>query len=414
MAHSEQWSDDEAPPANAASLSRGLGQILWRRKALIVIGAAAGLVIGALFFSQQAPVYQTGAKVLVIKKNHDRMLPIFGTNPGAAFMEDYLATHVQLIQSPLIIEKSVKKFELHTLKSFENREPVGAIAAGLFVARDNPKDGSSGPSNILNMSFKGPVSDDCPRVLNALIETYREFLDQAYLSANDQTLNLITQAREHLRKDLDEARTKYQIFRKNNHQLWLNKDGVSIPQERFHEIESQRTVLLKSRAELRGKITALEEDLKAKRYREALVVATQNLNEGKTAAGEQKSLDEILWPLRQQEIKLRTEQGYSDDHPAVISVTRQMEKLKELYEKSQGTHRKGDQADSQPLDPVQRYLATLRHELGRVTALHKSLEEVLNDLNKEARAMSSLEAEESHLRATSSSWRICTRPRSSG
>jgi capsular exopolysaccharide synthesis family protein len=398
VAHPEQWPDDEAPSTTAASLSRSLWQILWRRKALIVIGAAAGLVLGSLFYSQQQPVYQTGAKVLVIKKNQERVLPT-GTTLGVSYVEDYLATHVQLLQSPLIIERAVKKFELHTLKSFENRDPTGAIAAGLGVSRDNPKDSSSGPSNIVNLSFKGPVSDDCPRVLNALIETYRDFLDQAYLSANDQTLSLITQAREFLKKDLDEARAKHRKFRADSQILWQNKDGVSVPQERFHEIETQRTALLKSRAELKGKIEAVERDLKEGRFREAQAIANLQLADGKTAVAEQKSLEETLWPLRQQEIKLRTEYGYSDDHPQVRSVLRQMEKFKELYEKAQGPRGgKGDKAD-QPLNPVERYLATLRHELGRVTALHKSLEEVLNELNTEARALSSLVAEESDLRA---------------
>src|SRR5262249_51209721 len=72
-----------------------------------------------------------------------------------------------------------------------------------------------------------------------------------------------------------------------------------------------------------------------------------------------------------------------------------------LYEEMYGLKDgKQDKANGQqPLDPVRRYLAMLRHDLGRVTALHKSLGELLGELDKEARALASLDAEESHLRA---------------
>src|SRR5262249_61877218 len=73
-----------------------LGSIVWQRKALVLLGLAVALVLGGLLYSQTPPVYQSSAQVLVVKKRPDVVMP----NPAdqrAAYVEDYLATHVILI-----------------------------------------------------------------------------------------------------------------------------------------------------------------------------------------------------------------------------------------------------------------------------------------------------------------------------
>ena len=62
-------------------------QIVWRRKSLVLLGLVVGLIGGVIFQSQRAPVYQTGAQVLVVKKRAD-VLPwdpvAFAAGAGAA------------------------------------------------------------------------------------------------------------------------------------------------------------------------------------------------------------------------------------------------------------------------------------------------------------------------------------------
>src|SRR5262245_42522159 len=139
-----QADDDPGFEFAAARSSHNLLEVLWRRKSLVLLGVVVGLVGGALFYAQRAPVYQAGAQVLVVKKTSDA-LPIAGGDPRLTFVEDYLSTHLVLIRSPLILERAVKKRELASLRSFAGAgDPAGAILAGLTAGRDS-KDPTQAP-----------------------------------------------------------------------------------------------------------------------------------------------------------------------------------------------------------------------------------------------------------------------------
>ena len=92
---------DQTEPAR-----RSVMAVVWQRKALVVLGTLVGLVVGFLFYWQRAPVYQSTAQILVIKKRSDP-LPVAGGDPRLGYVEDYMATHLALLRSPLIIERAV-------------------------------------------------------------------------------------------------------------------------------------------------------------------------------------------------------------------------------------------------------------------------------------------------------------------
>src|SRR5438874_1284964 len=95
-----------APEANDpefAGSSSNLLQIAWRRKALIVLGAVVGCVLGALYYSQQKPVYRSQASVMVIKKQD--VLPVGPNDLYMGAFDDYLATHMVLLRSPLLVQQ---------------------------------------------------------------------------------------------------------------------------------------------------------------------------------------------------------------------------------------------------------------------------------------------------------------------
>src|SRR5438874_3896041 len=141
----------------------------WRRKWLLALGIGASLALGGLYYAKRATVYRADAQVLVVKKRPDA-LPFPGSDPSSGYYEDYLATHQTLIRSPLIVGRAVKKRELQSLRSLAaHGDPAGLIIGSLSVGRDS-KDTGGNYNNVLNLSFRGPVAEECPTVLNALID----------------------------------------------------------------------------------------------------------------------------------------------------------------------------------------------------------------------------------------------------
>jgi capsular exopolysaccharide synthesis family protein len=375
---------EAAGPDAAPGRSRGFLTVLWQRKALVILATLLGLVGGSLFYWQRPPVYQSGAQILVIKKQP--VIPV--GNQGMGYTgEDYMSVHLEVIRSPMIIERAVRKKELGALKTFEDSgDPVGQIMASLNVMRHN-KEANAGSSQILNLTFRGPIAEDCAKVLAAVIESYQEFLDNTYKNVSDQTVDLITTAREKLRKDKDEAEERYFKFRQDSAPL-VNKQGVSLQYERVAGLDGKRSPLLVRQAELRERIKSIEKAIAD--GREAEIALTLKADTKMAAA--EKALADKLLPLELQEKELR--ETFGDDHPAVISVRNRME----LVRAHHGKKGAGDGKDEP--SPVQRHLQELRDEQAQNDLTLQAVTKVVDEVTANAKDTTNYDIrEESYRRA---------------
>ena len=158
------------PESRQPNASGDIWRIAWRRKSLIALGAAVGLVLGALHYSQKIPIYQSSAKLLVVKKRADPS-PFLGADPRLSFVGDFVAAHVTLIKSPLLVESAVKSGQLQALPSLSgNPNPVGEILGMLTVNRD-ATESSGGSSTVLNLACRATEPDDCQMILDAIIDS---------------------------------------------------------------------------------------------------------------------------------------------------------------------------------------------------------------------------------------------------
>ncbi len=379
---------EPAPPA-----ARGILPILWQRKALIILGLVLGLGGGFLFYWQRQPVYQATALVLVIKKTSQPLSGPGGpaVNPHLQYFEDYMPTHVVIMRSPMIIDRAIKKKDLTALKTFEDApDPVGLILNGLAVSRDSKE--VTGANNILFMSFRGPVADECGKILTAIIESYQEFMDITYRDVSVQTLDGITKARELLRKDVAESEEKYERFRQGTQGSFIrSKEGNNIAFERVANIETKRSALLIRGGELQEQIKFLENGIGEGKGTESLAALMRSAGDAKVLAAE-KVLDEQLLPLKLLEVQLVETNGFGEDHPQVRSVRRRIEMLKEHYSKKESI---GAGATN---DPVKLHLASLHGEKDDTEMKLKALDSLLAGMKGEARNLSNLEMQEDTLR----------------
>src|SRR5262249_13110675 len=120
------------------------------------------------------------------------------------------------------------------------------------------------------LSFRGLASEECSSVLNAVINSYKDFLDDTYRNASDDTVKLITQARDVLQKELAEKESAYLEFRKESPLLWKNKDGVPLLQGRLNDVETRRSALQVRKAEVQGRLSTVEGLMKSGRGKAAL------------------------------------------------------------------------------------------------------------------------------------------------
>ena len=139
----------------------GLLQVVWRRKSLITLCLVIGLVAGCLFYVRSAPVYQSDARVLVVKKRPE---VVTGENTALTNFDDYVTTHRILIQSPLIVERAIRMGNLRSLQTFadESGDLTDAVIKKLSVGRAT-LDTLGNPNSVLSLLFAAPLPKSAAR-----------------------------------------------------------------------------------------------------------------------------------------------------------------------------------------------------------------------------------------------------------
>jgi hypothetical protein len=214
--------------------------------ALLLIATSVG---GA----QQLGAPTTEATILVARRQ-----PQHGTDAR----EDYLGTHAILLRSPLLIEQAVAAHKLAALKSLTGRDAVGAIIQGLSVRRD-------AEAPVLVLTFKGADTKDATAILNALIASFREFLETTYRTGNEEILQLISRARDGLLRELGELAFQYSQFRAEAPTVLTGRSTIA---DRITAVEAKRTALLVRHVEVNARARTLREALASGRDKAAALL----------------------------------------------------------------------------------------------------------------------------------------------
>jgi hypothetical protein len=195
------------------------------------IGGLAAMLLfmaalGQLSFSREAgekeravkPRFLIEARLLVTKHQTDP-LP-FKPEPRLSYHEAHLSTQAALIRSSLVVGRALKKRNLEKLSTLKVGNPADTILRELKV-REDAKAG-----NVLDISYECADAKEGVAIVGAVIESYRDFLDETYRNVSDKTPELITRARDLLRADMSQKEEAYRSFRKAAH-LILGPAGES-------------------------------------------------------------------------------------------------------------------------------------------------------------------------------------------
>jgi uncharacterized protein involved in exopolysaccharide biosynthesis len=375
--------------------------IAWRRRPFVVAGLVGALALALIYYFWTTPLYQATAQLLVVKKRPDA---VTGMDTRVLSLEDYLATHQALLRSSLIVEQAISKSNLGALQSFADKkgELTETIIKGLSVTRARIGGGES--DNVLTLSFYGTVANECSTVLNAIIRSYQDFLEETYRDISKESLRLIAQARDVLHKELRDKEAAYRRFRTET-PLLLGKgrDGATIRQERLSNIEAKRSALLLRKAELQGQLAALEAGRQEGSSPEALSAQLAAWTvQGEAARGAQPVMvQEKLHPLLTEEAKLR--ETWGDKHPEMESLRQRIQATRDLLAGPSMAWRQADSSAGEKgkppsADPVDLYRDYCKQELRYVEIAERLLAELFKKEHASARELAAYEIEDEGFR----------------
>lgn len=345
--------------------------IAWRHRGMVFLGLFIGLLCGAIYYSQATPVYQSTAQVLVIKKRSDVVPGVGTTAPQQMYVEDYLTTHAILIGSQPILHRAADIMKAKYPGVLPNDvDSTRFFLEGLKITREY-REGNIPVSNVLNLSFRSQRSEDCAKVLNSIIEAYRQYLNETFNDLNREFADQMRKAQETLSKELKVKRDRYEaIARKDPLTLVLKaKDVLNSVQSRMTKLEEKRVELEVRQAEIRtyqrmiadAKKSGKSDNLILKSLESRYPALRQNVS-----ANEVRFLEDQLAALEVKQSDFRV--VYGQDHPQWKSLQAQIQSIKDRLAKREPILK----ADEDPLDMFQ---SSLESE-------YSANQTVLEDVNK--------------------------------
>ena len=376
----------------------GSGIQIWRAllhyKLLVIFCTLAGSGLGYLYYLRQPVIFMSGAKILLIKKEANELpVPI----PRSRTFEDNLATQMIMLRSPAVIRNAVEKHELASLTMFKGGgDPTGAIVSRLGVIQANEK------VNVLDITYSGNNADDCPTVINAVIESYEEFLQESHQNVGKETVELIGQAKETLLSELAKKEDAYREFRLTAPLIWTKEGTLNVHRARLGNIESARSGLIISRSQTKAQLQAIEAAIQRGGSREAILLMMNQSHTNEIQGGSTSRLGIAgqLFPLLLEEQMMLEEHG--PEHPKVRNLKKRIEftrsHLQNLGVKD-AEQEKDNPSQSRPVDFLTVYLESLREDIKAIDEKTTELDELFGSEEEAARKLISFEVEDESRRA---------------
>jgi polysaccharide biosynthesis transport protein len=339
----------EAPETESHDDLMRFLSIFWERKMIVLLGLVVGMLVGTLYYVRARPVFQSSARVLIIKKSSDLLS---ANDPRGAFYEDYVGNQQVLIRSPSVLKKLVEDTEFEKLHSFSKnpQKAIDQISASLSVVRgaDKDREGATstslagGSSNVLTFLYRGSNAEDCTLVVHLLLKVYQEYLAETFTDYSKETLRLIEKAKDAQENLLKEKQDKHQEFVTKHPLVAMNraknKDGFAAVTMQYAAYQDNLTALNLRKMEIQSHLESLKraEDQGLKREVRISMIdrferrATDQFRSGGQAVNV-ADLDAILTQLLIKKADLSTRFG--PDQQEMQTLVNNIEEVKKLIAK---------------------------------------------------------------------------------
>jgi uncharacterized protein involved in exopolysaccharide biosynthesis len=368
-------------PANSAPDNPWVSvAFAWRRKFLVLFLFSIGLALGYLYFLKRTPVYQSEAHILVLSQTP---APLATDMRGIPTETVYDRTRLELVTSPVVIQKAVELGNLRELPSFRDvGDPISEILTNLVVTGNDSKTRSA-TSDVLTLTYTSEYREDCPKVLRAIHQAFDNFMGETYASINDDTLKLITHAKEELDSQIEELNKQYNEFRAKSALLRAGDSTYNVHEERLSQIESVRSAAVVQNSELNAKIKSFEEALKAENRLDSLRMLMQDIHDPSSYQLRQAiDSEESILPMLVAEQNLL--ENYGEAHPKVIAIRKEIELRRAHLE---GAAASLPAINNDPLSIVKAYLQSLQERISINDATITEMNKLFELEQKNAKAM---------------------------
>ena len=178
-------------------------RLLWRRKGTFVAFAILTTALGAAYLAIEKPTYEVTRRLLV-EPDHLASEETSPTMPNRQFAP----TQAELVRSPKVVKRAMEKAPV-TIPDSAAHDPMGFVTEALAVT-------PVVDTSVLKIRFRGNSREEAIRFVDAVVESYREVLQEKQDATVDSLRDLFSQVEGRRREELAELRAKHADFVRNS------------------------------------------------------------------------------------------------------------------------------------------------------------------------------------------------------
>ncbi len=231
--------------STAAILKQTLG-LMRRRKGLLLVGLCVVYALGAAYYASRDFVYEARAAILV----HPLGDALSGRSEEHL---NFMPTHMRLVTSPAVLERAVEKMKLRDQAKAENHDwpTVDFLADALKVT-------SQKETEILEVAYHTKDKSSAIPVTNAVVGAYLDFVNETHRSTSRDILQILTQQKDELDKQLREKETALLAMQEKEGVLTTADDKGNVAMARVATVNDSLTRARLHRLELEARAQSLK------------------------------------------------------------------------------------------------------------------------------------------------------------
>lgn len=403
--------DEEQPttePANEATvhvvhaLMQFLVAVRYRIK-LVAVAVGVAILLGGLYYATATRYYGARASLLVMQTLAD------GSSPVAADSEqqpNHMATFETLVRSTKVLEGALAK-----LAQEDCVDLVGLPRERrVDVLRENCAVYSVRYTNILEVNYRSKEPQAAVNVVNAIVESYLEFMDETHKGTAGEVLRQLTDEKVELGRQLTEEEQRLTEARLRFGDIGARPDGKVVHPvvQRAMAFGEQLTEVQRRRQELQSTLATLDSAARDGRGTQQAVLALSNvvghdallqsLGFNGSDAAEEAKVQAAVLDDRAELARMRENLGAA--HPEVVALTEKIRSKEAFLQGHQDrVAQKLSAIESPAFAPVLRHL--VEQELAQNAQMEASLGQLYAQACNEAawlnNQMSQLEIMENHV-----------------
>lgn len=369
---------------------------LRKRWEYVLFGLCLGVGLAALYYFTATPMYQSEIEILVGQRSSEvtNSGTINSANvSGDGVQEDQLATHMQLLVSRKLLANAIESGKLRDIESFRQAllkgvNPIDHVLDHLSVKRGG--EGKARDAMVLRASFRDANPEDAAKILMAVFDAYREYVESHGENSSEQAVKLIEDARDTHEIELSAAESEYRNFLQSVPALLDGEKVQDVHKERMTKLETELNTVRNTLAEQQSRLEVIESfyaqhERGSKDTFNFLALLSQKEVErlklflDMTRGEVQSEAFQAEQPMRQEAARvqynrllelIQKEQALSDafgaSHPLVDIARKEIETTRQFLEKNAPSAAEVTAKKLDPVEMLKTYVLLLRNDIAEL------------------------------------------------